>query len=148
MATNLVVLDGNLTKDPELKVTSGAGNSVCNFIIGVGRDYKSPQGARESDFIPVVVWKAQAEACAKNLQKGSRVIVEGRWQTRSYDAADGSKRYVSEVVATRVRFITSRTTSRNPGDEPEEVGGPVGAAYSSGPTSPTPMQEVDEDFPF
>ena len=106
---NKVILVGNLTKDPELTTTTN-GVSVCRFTIAVSRRYVGASGERETDFINVVVWRGQAENCHKYLKKGSKCGVIGALQTRSYDAQDGSKRYVTEVVADEVEFIS---TSRN-----------------------------------
>ena len=107
---NKVILVGNLTKDPELTTTTN-GVSVCRFTIAVSRRYVGASGERETDFINVVVWRGQAENCHKYLKKGSKCGVVGTLQTRSYDAQDGSKRYVTEVVADEVEFISSSRNS-------------------------------------
>ena len=106
---NKVLLVGNLTKDPELTTTTN-GISVCRFSIAVSRRYVGASGERETDFINIVVWRGQAENCHKYLKKGSKCGIVGSLQTRSYDAQDGSKRYVTEVVADEVEFIS---TNRN-----------------------------------
>ena len=106
---NKVLLVGNLTKDPELTTTTN-GISVCRFSIAVSRRYVGASGERETDFINIVVWRGQAENCHKYLKKGSKCGIVGTLQTRSYDAQDGSKRYVTEVVADEVEFIS---TNRN-----------------------------------
>lgn len=101
---NKVVLIGRLTKDPELRYTPG-GVAVTSFFIAVNRNFANNQGERETDFIPIVVWRAQAENCAKYLNKGRLVAVSGRIQTRSYDTPDGQRRYTWEVVADEVQFL-------------------------------------------
>ena len=106
---NKVLLVGNLTKDPELTTTTN-GISVCRFSIAVSRRYVGASGERETDFINIVVWRGQAENCNKYLKKGRKCGIVGTLQTRSYDAQDGSKRYVTEVVADEVEFIS---TNRN-----------------------------------
>ena len=106
---NKVLLVGNLTKDPELTTTTN-GISVCRFSIAVSRRYVGASGERETDFINIVVWRGQAENCHKYLKKGSKCGIVGTLQTRSYDAQDGSKVYVTEVVADEVEFIS---TNRN-----------------------------------
>ena len=106
---NKVLLVGNLTKDPELTTTTN-GISVCRFSIAVSRRYVGASGERETDFINIVVWRGKAENCHKYLKKGSKCGIVGTLQTRSYDAQDGSKRYVTEVVADEVEFIS---TNRN-----------------------------------
>ncbi len=104
---NKVILVGNLSKDPELSTTNG-GISVCRFSIAVQRRFQNAEGEREADFINVVVWRGQAENCHKFLKKGSKCGVVGRIQTSSYEAQDGTRRYVTEVVADEIEFIGSR----------------------------------------
>ena len=116
---NKVILVGNLTKDPELTTTT-SGVSVCRFTIAVSRRYVGASGERETDFINIVVWRGQAENCHKYLKKGSKCGVVGTLQTRSYDAQDGSKRYVTEVVADEVEFISTNRTTEAAGREPVE----------------------------
>ena len=116
---NKVILVGNLTKDPELTTTTN-GVSVCRFTIAVSRRYVGASGERETDFINIVVWRGQAENCHKYLKKGSKCGVVGTLQTRSYDAQDGSKRYVTEVVADEVEFISTNRTTEAAGREPVE----------------------------
>lgn len=101
---NNVVLVGRLTKDPELKY-SQSGVAVANFTLAVDRSFKNADGEKEVDFIPVVVFKKQAENCANYLGKGRLVAIEGRIQVRTYEAKDGGKRWVTEVIANNVRFL-------------------------------------------
>jgi len=103
---NKVVLIGRLTKDPDLRYTQ-SGVAVATFFLAVNRNFTNSQGEREADFIPVVVWRAQAENCAKYLNKGRLVAVAGRIQTRSYEQ-DGQRRYTTEVVADEVTFLEWR----------------------------------------
>ena len=100
---NRVVLIGRLTKDPELRYTP-TGIPVTTFILAVNRSFTNSQGEREADFIPIQVWRKQAENCAKYLSKGRLVAVSGRIQTRSYEQ-DGQRRYTWEVVADQVQFL-------------------------------------------
>ena len=95
---NRIILLGRLTRDPEVRYTQ-TGKVVCQFTLAVDRPFANQDGQREADFIPVVIWGKQAETCGNSLTKGQRVLVEGRLQIRSYDAKDGSKRYVTEVIA-------------------------------------------------
>lgn len=104
---NKVILVGNLTRDPEL-ITTNAGVSMCRFTVAVQRRFTSADGNRETDFIPVVVWRQQADNCYKYLKKGSRAAVAGSIQTRTYEGQDGQKRYVTEVVAEEVEFLSTR----------------------------------------
>lgn len=101
---NKVVLVGRLTRDPELKFTPGNGTAVTTISLAVDK-YNASTGQREADFIPVVIWGKQAENTANYTSKGSLIGVAGRIQTRSYDAQDGTKRYVTEVVVSEIQFL-------------------------------------------
>ncbi len=107
---NKVVLIGRLTKDPELRFTPGAGTAVTKLTLAVDK-YNSKSGQKEADFVPVVVWRKQAESTANYMVKGSQMAISGRIQTRNYEAKDGTKRYVTEVVATEVQFLSKSNTS-------------------------------------
>lgn len=101
---NQVNLIGRLTKDPELKYTAGAGTAVTTFNIAVDRIYKK-EGQPDADFLPIVVWGKTAESAAQHLAKGRLVGVTGRLQTRSYDHEKGYKVYITEIVASELKFI-------------------------------------------
>ena len=107
---NRVILIGRLTKDPELR-TIANGSATTSFTVAVNRTFTNQNGEREADFINCVAWRKQAENIAKYCSKGSQVAVEGRLQTRSYDAQDGTKRYVTEVIADSVTFLGSKGNS-------------------------------------
>ena len=104
---NKVVLVGRLTKDPELKFGQGSGTAVCNFTIAVNRRFKR-EGQPEADFIPVVCFGKAAEATANYMTKGKLVSVAGVIQTRNYEAKDGTKKYITEVVADEVNFLEKK----------------------------------------
>ncbi len=106
---NKVILIGNLTKDPELSTTN-SGINYCRFSLAVPKRFVQ-SGERDAEFINIVVWRVQAENCHKYLRKGSKACVVGTLQTRSYEAQDGTKRYVTEVVAEEVEFLSSRTSN-------------------------------------
>ena len=106
---NKCILIGNLTKDPELTTTTN-GVAVCRFAIAVSRKYSNADGERETDFLNIVVWRNLGENCHKFLKKGSKVGVVGNIQSRSYDATDGTKRYVTEIVAEEVEFLSTRNS--------------------------------------
>ena len=103
---NKAFLIGNLTRDPELR-TLPSGVSVGTFTIAINRKFVNQQGVREADFLNIVAWRQLGETCARYLSKGRKVGVTGSIQTRSYDAQDGSKRYVTEIVADDVEFLSS-----------------------------------------
>ena len=112
---NKVILIGRLTRDPEMNTTpSGVANT--RFSIAVQRTFTNQNGEREADFINCVAWRKQAENISKYVSKGSQVAVEGRLQSRSYDAQDGTKRYVTEVIADNVTFLGSKGSNQGGGD--------------------------------
>lgn len=110
---NKVVLIGRLTKDPELKYTPGNGTAVTTVTLAVDK-FNSSTGKREADFISITIWGKQAENTANYMTKGSMMAISGRIQTRSYDAKDGTKRYVTEVVANEVSFLSYRKQGSMP----------------------------------
>ena len=104
---NRVFLIGNLASDPESRTTQ-SGIAQCSFRLAVQRRFKGANGERETDFLPVVCWRQTAEFAQRYLAKGRKVAVEGSIQTRSYDAQDGSKRYVTEIIADSVEAVGIR----------------------------------------
>ena len=140
---NKAILIGNLANDPESRTTA-SGVSVCQFRLAVQRRFANQQGVREADFIPIVTWRQTAELCARYLSKGRKVAVEGVIQVRSYDAHDGSKRYVTEVVADNVEFLSSPQ-----GDRQQRVDNPPPPSEPSGYSSdPDAFTDVDDELPF
>ena len=113
---NKVILIGNLTKDPEITTTNN-GVSVCRFTLAISRRYANAEGERETDFINIVVWRTLADNCHKFLKKGSKTAVVGNLQSRSYDANDGTKRYITEVVAEEVEFISTKSDATQKTDD-------------------------------
>lgn len=101
---NKVVLIGRLTADPELRFTPGNGTAVSRITLAIQRKYKK-EGQEEADFIPIVIWGKQAEAIATHQKKGRLIAVSGRIQTRNYEAKDGTKIYVTEVIAEEIKFL-------------------------------------------
>lgn len=117
---NRIVLIGRLTKDPELRYTQN-GTAVCNFTLAVNRAYVR-DGEQEADFVPCQVWGKIAESSAKYLAKGRQAAVDGRLQIRSYEDKEGTRRWVTEVVAERVEFLGSgKSESREEDDFGTEI---------------------------
>lgn len=106
---NKVILIGRLARDPEMRTTI-SGSNVTRFTIAVTRTYQDQNGERGADFINCVAWRKQAENIAKYCTKGTQVAVEGRIQTGSYDAQDGSKRYTTDIICDNVTFLGSRNS--------------------------------------
>ena len=121
---NHVTLIGRMTKDPEVRYTQ-SGTPVGTFTLAVDRRVAKDK-PKEADFIPCVVWGKTAEVVGNWCKKGKQIGVEGRIQVRSYDAKDGSKRYVTEVIVSNLELLGK-------GD---------GASHQGG------GQLTDEDIPF
>ncbi len=132
---NKVILIGNLTKDPELSTTN-SGINYCRFTLAVPKRFVQ-SGERDAEFINIVVWRVQADNCHKYLKKGSKACVVGSLQTRSYDAQDGTKRYVTEVVAEEVEFLSTKNSADT--DDSNK-------ATDSGDTELQPIE--DDTLPF
>ncbi|AFQ46433.1 MULTISPECIES: single-stranded DNA-binding protein [Desulfosporosinus] len=134
---NRVILIGRLTKDPELRYTP-TGVAVANFTLAIDRNYKNSQGERDTDFINCVVYRQLAELCANYLAKGKLASVDGRIQVRSYTGQDGQKRWVTEVIAEDVRFLS-----------PKDSGGGSAESRSFGGNSSFGHEvNLDDDIPF
>lgn len=135
---NKVLLVGRLTRDPEIRTLS-SGNPVANFSIAVSRNFRNRDGVIEADFLNIVVYGRQADNIGKYVTKGSQVGIEGRIQTRSYDAQDGSKRYVTEIIADNVEFLSSR----NGGSSNESITAHVDTTSSVYMDAPSPEMGID-----
>lgn len=109
---NHITLIGRLTKNPDTRYTPN-GVAVTTFTLAVDRPFKNQAGEKETDFIQIVTWNKLAENCANHLGKGRLVAVEGRLQIRSYEAQDGQKRRVAEVVAGNVQFLDRAKESQD-----------------------------------
>jgi single-strand DNA-binding protein len=147
---NVVVITGNLTRDPELRSTPG-GTSVCKLRVAVNSRRKDSDGnwVDKPNYFDVTVWGAQGENCANYLSKGRPVAVEGRLDWREWEAQDGSKRQAVEIIANSVQFLGSRSDNAGGGgngfqaqsDVPADTSDFEGATVSSGGGS-------DDDIPF
>ncbi len=121
---NRAIIIGNLTKDPELRTTP-QGISVCSFTVAVNRGFGDK---KEVDYIPVVTWRGLADNCGKFLSKGRKVGVSGRIQVRSYDDNNGQRRYITEIIADDVEFLTPK--------------GEGGGGFSRGQDVPPPPDDA------
>ncbi len=141
---NKVIMIGNLANDPEARTTMN-GISQSTFRIAVQRRFTNQQGVREADFFTVIAWRQTADFCNRYLSKGRRVAVEGSIQNRSYDAQDGSKRYVTEIIAENVEALGSR----DEGQARPRDNGPTPPPAQPAPPSMNDFTEVDDDeLPF
>ena len=153
---NKVMVMGNLTRDPELRYIP-SGQAVTSFTVAVNRVYNSQAGEKKEEvsFIRVVTWAKLAENCNEYLKKGSPVFVEGRLQSRSWEAQDGTKRSTIEVVAQTVQFLSSRGGAGRAEDMPampeeeaifdESAPSAKSKASSSASKSGTP---AEDEIPF
>lgn len=105
MYINKVILYGNLTRDPELKALP-SGNKVVNFSVATNRTWKDAAGKKQeaAEYHNVVFYGKPAEVIAQYMRKGSTLMIEGRLTTRSWDGADGQKRYRTEIVGETFQF--------------------------------------------
>lgn len=145
---NRVILVGRLTKDPELRYTP-SGQAVATFTLAVNRTFTNQAGEREADFLNIVVWRRQAENAANFLKKGSLAGVDGRLQSRSYEAQDGKRVYVTEVIAESVQFLEPKA-----GGTSQQSSGQGNQNYTRVDDDPFPdhngenIDISDDDLPF
>jgi len=139
---NKSILMGRLTKDPDMRMTPSQ-VPVCTFTLAVDRRFKDAGGNRQADFIPIVAWRQAAEFANKYFNKGSRMIVVGSIQTRSWDDQEGKRHYATEVVAEEIYFGESKRT-QDPGPQAPhnqtQDQGPAGGYY--------PAPDEDTSLPF
>jgi single-strand DNA-binding protein len=136
MNLNKAMIIGNLTRDPELRTTPN-GTSVVSFGVATNFIWTDANGQRQekAEFHNVVAWRKLAEICGQYLRKGSKVYIEGRLQTRSWDDQTGNKRYITEIVADNMIMLDSKGSSANPNPEP-----PAAPAAEENP----PVIQADE----
>jgi single-strand DNA-binding protein len=145
---NTVTLVGNITRDPELRFTQG-GQAVASFGLAVNRRYQqNGEWQEKTSFINITAWGQLGENTASSLQKGARVIVNGRLEQREYETRDGDKRNVVEVVADEIgpslRWATAQIERND--RRSTESGSFSGGGGGSRP-APTPSHDVEEE-PF
>jgi single-strand DNA-binding protein len=109
---------GRLTRDPEVRYTQ-SGKACAKFTLAIDR---RGNGEKQADFIQCVAWEKTAEIIGNHCTKGQKIAVEGRIQTRSYDAQDGNKRYVTEVVVNSMEFCDSKGSGKSFAEPPEQQG--------------------------
>ena len=138
---NKVQLIGNLTKDPELRQTPN-GSSVCSFTVATNLTWKDANGQKQdkAEFHNVVTWGKLAEICNQYLQKGKKVYLEGRLQTRDWEAEDGSKRYKTEIVAENMIMLSQANSSYEPSGSSND--------YAAQPSSGGSDDISIDDLPF
>jgi single-strand DNA-binding protein len=144
---NVVVITGNLTRDPELRSTP-SGTSVCSLRVAVNTRRKDPSGewVEKPNFFDVTVWGAQGENCATYLQKGRPVAVDGRLEWREWEDGNGNKRQAVDIIANSVQFLGSRDGGENGGRFTAQSDVPADTADFE--TSPAASGDANDDIPF
>ena len=140
---NKAILFGRLTKDVDLRTTP-SGRSVAMLTLAIDRPM-TKDGNKEADFIPVVLWGKTAEAVARYVHKGQRLLVEGRIQVRSYDGKDGQKRYATEVVADKAEFIDK---SEQGASQQDSGFGQQSSGFETAGVFGQPVRGGEETIPF
>lgn len=143
---NKVILVGNLGKDPEIRSLEN-GVSVAKFPLATSESYKNRNGERveTTEWHNIVMWRGLAEIAEKFLKKGSRVYIEGKIRTRSYDDKDGIKKYITEIEADNLLMLDGRSDRTDVGGTP-----PYEPSISSpaSPSAPLPNSPEIDDLPF
>ena len=139
---NKVILVGNLGKDPEVRYTQ-SGRAVARFSLATSEVWNDAEGNRQerTEWHNIIVWGKQGETCAQYLAKGRQAYVEGSIRSRSYDDKTGQKRYITEIIAQRVRFLGGGGGTRVAPEAEGETQGEAPVASAGGPP-------VDDDIPF
>ncbi len=154
---NVVVITGNLTRDPELRHTNG-GTAVCELRVAVNSRRKDQSGnwVDKPNYFDVVVWGAQGENCATYLAKGRPVAIEGRLDWREWEAKEGGgKRQAVQIIANTVQFLGSRDGSGGGGAPPNGNGGGFAPPQSDVPADTSDFDSApvggggqEDDIPF
>ena len=145
---NKVILMGNLTRDPELRVTPN-GNNICKFSVATSRSYKTQDGEQreETTFVDIDVFGRRAEVIAKYFTKGKPILVEGRLKLDQWENQSGEKRSKLHVVLENFSFVGSRGESPESGYE-ETAPPPRKPPEPSSTPPPAANEDVDDDVPF
>lgn len=150
---NRVQLIGNLGKDPELKYTPNSSTAVCTFSIATTMSYTDGAGNKQdkTEWHNIKAWQKLAETCAKYLTKGKQVYVEGRIETRSWEA-NGDKKYMTEIVIDRMLMLGKKDDDRELGEsdnKPKQATKPASKPTPQATDDyPPDEMDTDEDLPF
>lgn len=154
MDLNKAMIIGRLTRDPEMR-TIPSGENVATFSVATGFQWKDAQGNRQerTEFHNVVAWRRLAEIIGQYLKKGSKVYIEGRLQTRSWEDQNGVKKYRTEIVTDNMIMLDSKAStasSSQPMEAPakETVPATQASSQTAGPTSVAEDEISIEDIPF
>ncbi len=149
MDLNKAMIIGRLTRDPESKTTP-TGQSVTSFGIATNLRWTDGQGQKKEkvEYHNIVAWRKLAEICAQYLKKGSKVYIEGRLQTRSWEGQDGSKKNRTEIVADNMIMLDSKGGSAPSEQAPAQAQAPADKKKSAPPKAEGEEEINVEDIPF
>lgn len=144
MSLNKVLLIGNLTRDPELRSTP-SGQSVANFSVATNRVWKDPQSGEKKEaveFHNIVMWRRLAEIAGQYLHKGSKIFLEGRLQTRSWQDQSGNKKYMTEIVAENMQMLDRKPQGGTPYQPAGQGASPAMPMQGSNQPAPPQPEEI------
>lgn len=132
---NKIIIVGNITRDIDLAETA-SGTSYCNFSVAVNRAMPDSDGNKQTDFFNCTAWKQRAEVIAKYCKKGSKVLIEGEMQARSYEDKNGNRQTGWNVNVTNIEFLSNRQENIEEDDKPARA-------------TRRPLPEINDDhLPF
>ena len=142
MSLNIIVLQGRLVRDPEMRTTQ-SGVAVASFTLAVDRDFGGRDGGeKQTDFIDCTAWRHTAEFVSKYFSKGRMAVVSGRLQIDNYTDNDGNKRKSAKVVADNIYFGDSKKDGAT-GSQSDET-----ASLTPAPSGFVPVEVDDSELPF
>lgn len=115
---NKIIINGRLTRDPEIKFTQTNNTKIASINVAVRRNYKNQAGEYESDFFNCSAFASQAELLEKYFKKGQEILISGHLQNRSWETESGEKRYATDIIIETIDFIGSKQNNNDTGEEP------------------------------
>ena len=141
MSLNIIVLQGRLVRDPEMRSTQ-SGVAVASFTLAVDRDFGGSGGEKQTDFIDCTAWRHTAEFVSKYFSKGRMAVVSGRLQIDNYTDNDGNKRKAAKVIADNIYFGDSKKDGTAGGQSDET------ASFTPAPSGFVPVEVDSSELPF
>lgn len=136
---NKIIINGRLTRDPEIKFTQTNNTKVAAISVAVRRNYKNSNGEYESDFFNCSAFGNQAELLEKYFKKGQEILISGHLQTRTWETDTGEKRYATDIIIETIDFIGSKQSNNNDGEEPN---------VNQAELEVNEKDSLSDDFPF
>lgn len=151
MSVNKVILVGNVGKDPDVKYFDN-GSVVANFTLATTeRGYTAANGTQipdRTEWHNIVCWRGLAKVAEQFVRRGSQVYIEGKIRSRTYDDANGMKRYVNEIYVDNLELLGNRKREGAEGDNYSSTGNMNNTYQTPTPPSTPPMMDDDDDLPF